>query len=132
MSADHADTLDHAADAPPAHDLAHEAEHARHHAKDNIKFFAGFFALILCAVGSYELTPNSTWQIMLLGAGRVALMAGFFVWLIGHFSFVVRTFIFTVLFFGGMVILSIWDSTIPKYGDPMANRTPPPKVKIQH
>ena len=123
MSADH---TDHAADeAPHAHafDSPEEVAHAKQHAVDNIKFFACFFTLILIAVGCYEFSSaQSVWLILGLAAARAFLITAFFAWLIGHFSFVIRTFVFTILFFSGMVFLSWWDSELPHLGDPIKDR----------
>ena len=122
MSADH---LEHADQATHAHDPAEEIAHAKQHAVENIWFFAGFFTLILFAVANYELSSaNNYWIIFPLGMARVVLIAFFFNWLLSSFSLVIRTLAFTVFFFGGMVVLSIWDSPLSKYGDPIPGSIP--------
>jgi hypothetical protein len=117
MSASEHSAPDAHAGAP--HDSAEELAHAQRHAIENIWFFAGFFGLILLAVASYELTPNHLWEILILAALRAGLIAGFFAWLLSSFSFMVRTIIFTVFFLGGMILLSMWDSTLPGIGNPI-------------
>jgi len=103
-----------------AFDSPEEVAHAQLHAKQNIFFFIGFFSLILVNVAIYEFTPqNNYWFIFLCAASRALLIAFFFNWLFGNFSFVVRTIIFTVFFLGGMVFLSMFDSTLPKIGNPI-------------
>ncbi len=124
MSAEHtehdAETPHHAFDSPE------EVAHAKQHAVENIYFFIGFFTLILFAVANYEFYgATNIWAILLLAAFRSALIACFFVWLIGHFSLVVRTLVFTIIFFMGMVFLSMWDSTLPHFGNPIVL---PPKL----
>jgi uncharacterized membrane protein len=118
MSVDHSETAEAVL---PAHDPAEEIAHAKHHAVENIFFFAGFLTLILINVLVYEYNDSlSTWVVLTFVASRALLIAFFFNWLLGSFSLLVRTICFTVFFFGGMVFLSIWDSTIPHYGDPIA------------
>ncbi len=119
MSADH---TEHAAEAPHGHafDSPEEVAHAKQHAVDNIKFFAGFFTLILFAVANYELNGlKYMWTIYVLAAMRALLIAIFMNWLFGQFSLIFRTIAFTVFFFGGMVFLSMWDSELPIYGNPI-------------
>jgi heme/copper-type cytochrome/quinol oxidase subunit 4 len=128
MSADH---LEHADETPHAHDPAEEIAHARRHAIENIGFFAFFFFLILCAVANYEFSSaNNYWVIFALGMARVILIAFFFNWLIKSFSLVIRTLVFTVFFFGGMVVLSIWDSPIPHYGNPVNGSIPTEEMSL--
>ena len=117
MSASEHSAPDAHAGAP--HDSVEELKHAQRHAVENIYFFAGFFALILIAVASYEFTPNHLWQILLLAALRAGLIAGFFAWLLSSFSFMVRTIVFTIFFLAGMIFLSMWDSTLPTFGNPI-------------
>jgi len=120
MSADHPE---HANELPHAHDPAEEIAHARHHAVQNIWFFVGFFSLILFAVANYEFYGTTyLWAILGLAAARACLIAAFFVWLIGSFSLVVRTIVFTIIFFIGMVFLSWWDSQLPYIGNPIKDR----------
>jgi hypothetical protein len=110
---------DHHDEVAPAHDLAAEAEHARHHAVENNWFFLAFFSIVGLAVLTYEFTANSWWAIFFLGALRFTLIAIFLFSLTKKFSFVVTSFIFTVLFLGGMIYLSMWSSTLKKVGDPI-------------
>ncbi len=119
MSASHSD---HSTDAVVAHhDPAEEIAHAKHHAVQNIFFFAGFFTFILLAVAAYFCYGvTNIWLILGLAAARSLLIAGFFAWLVGHFHFVVRTIVFTFVFFLGMIFLSMWDSTVPIYGNPIS------------
>lgn len=119
MSADHSE---HAAEAPHGHafDSPEEVAHAKLHAKQNIYFFIGFFTLILFAVANYELMGlKYMWTIYVLAAMRALLIAIFMNWLFGHFSLIFRTIAFTVFFFAGMVFLSMWDSELPIYGNPI-------------
>ena len=121
MSAEH---TDHAAtEAATAHDPAEEIAHARLHAKENIFWFIGFFCLILVAVANYEFYGvTKLWAILLLAAARSLLIAFFLHWLFSSFSFVFRTLVFTIVFLGGMIFLSWWDSTLPHIGDPIKDR----------
>jgi drug/metabolite transporter (DMT)-like permease len=128
MSAPHTDHAEDLAHSPQhAFDSPEEVAHAKEHALHNIFFFAGFFSLILLAVAYYEFySTDNVWIILALAAARSALIAGFLVWLFGHFSFVLRTILFTVFFFGGMVFLSLFDSKMPYFGNPI---TLPPHVQ---
>jgi hypothetical protein len=118
MSTEHADHLE-----PSTHDVHDhdtEVKHAWHHFRENAIFFAGFLCLILAAVLQFEFASgrNFYW-IFALGAARFALIGVFMYSLVRQFSLIVRTFIFTVFFFTGMVFLSMWDSTLPKIGNPI-------------
>jgi hypothetical protein len=105
------------ATAPAAHTHAEEVHHAWHHFRENAYFFAGFLALVLCAVVQFELSGQTNyWWIFGLGSLRFALIGFFLFSLVRPFSLVVGTILFTILFFGGMVFLSIWDSQL---GDPI-------------
>jgi len=120
MSADHTDHAEHA----PAHafDSPEEVAHAKLHAKQNIFWFIGFFCLILCAVANYEFYgTQNVWGFTVLTIARCLLIAFFLHWLFASFSFVFRTLAFTILFLGGMIFLSWWDSTLPHIGDPIKN-----------
>ena len=121
MSTEHADTLP--ADAGRgAHDHETEVKHAWAHFRENLWFFVAFLTLILFAVANFELSPsNNYWAILGLGALRFGLIGFFLFSLVRPFSFVVAAILFTILFFGGMVFLSLWDSPIQtKYiGDPI-------------
>ncbi len=120
MSADH---LEHAEEAPhAAHSPEEEIAHAKQHAKENVYFFATFFAMMVCAVLYYEfINLHNFWAFIFFAIFRCALMAVFFVWLIGNFSLLVRTLCFTVFFLIGMIFLSIFDSDLPtKWANPIA------------
>jgi len=119
MSADHTDhvpdeAVHHAFDSPE------EVAHAKLHAKENILWFIGFFSLVLLAVATYEFcgTTNLT-LIFVLAAARSLLIASFMFYLFRTFSFIFRTFLFSLVFLIGMVFLSWWDSTLPHIGDPI-------------
>jgi heme/copper-type cytochrome/quinol oxidase subunit 4 len=128
MSADHSDhSHDVAADS--GHDLAVEAQHAREHASENWKFFLGFFILVLLAVISYEFTANRPWEIALLAVMRCGYIGFFMFMLFKRFNYIVTAFIFTALFFIGMVFLSWWDSTIQGIGDPITDKN---DVQVSH
>jgi heme/copper-type cytochrome/quinol oxidase subunit 4 len=121
MSADH---TDHPEEIPHAYDQAAEVAHAWHHFRENAFFFAGFLTIILLTVFAFNVNFGPTGNVVaifILAALRSGLIAFFFVHLLGTFSFLVRTSIFTIIFFAGMVVLSIWDSPLPRFGDPIAN-----------
>jgi len=122
-----ASPTDHDAEAPHhAFDSPEEVAHAKQHAVQNIWFFIGFFTLVLFAVANYEFYGTTKlWLIFTLAAFRCLLIAVFLNWLFSSFSLVVRTFLFTIVFFGGMVFLSWWDSTLPHIGDPIKDRINP-------
>jgi hypothetical protein len=121
MSAELQEHASHAAEAPHAFDSPEEVAHAKKHALENIGFFAGFLTLILIAVANYEYYDvKNTWVILFLAGTRVALIAGFFAWLFGHFSYVIKTFVFAIFFLLGMIFLSMWDSTLPTFGNPIS------------
>jgi hypothetical protein len=117
---------DHHDEAAPAHDPVAEVAHARHHAVENNWFFLAFFSLVGLAVLSYEFSANSWWAIFFLGFLRFTLIATFLFSLIRRFTFVVAALVFTVLFLGGMVYLSMWSSTLAKVGDPITITTDHP------
>jgi hypothetical protein len=125
MSADHSN---HSHDAAPdaGHDLATEAQHAREHARENNLFFLGFFILVGLAVLSYEFTANKPWEIAVLAVARCGYIAFFMFMLFRRFGYVVAAFVFTALFFFGMVFGSWWDSSIHGIGDPIAIQTDNP------
>ena len=123
MSTEHAEHLE----SRPAdvHDHETEVKHAWAHFRENAWFFAAFLTLILFAVVNFEVSPgNNYWWILGLGAARFGLIGFFMFSLVRPFSLIVATFLFTVLFFGGMIALSLWDSPIqPNYiGDPIMIR----------
>jgi hypothetical protein len=101
------------------HDPAAEIEHARHHAVENNWFFLTFFCVVGLAVISYEFTANGPLEIAILALIRCGLIIGFLFSLFKRFSLLVVAFLFTALFFAGMVYLSMWDSTLAKVGDPI-------------
>ena len=120
MSADH---LEHAEEAPhAAHSPEEEIAHAKQHAKENIYFFAIFFTMMVMAVIIHECTSFSNfWAFTIFAIFRCALIGAFFVWLLGSFPLLVRTFCFTVVFLIGMIFLSIFDSDLPtKWANPIA------------
>jgi cytochrome c oxidase subunit IV len=121
MSADPSDHS-HAATAGTGHDLEVEARHAREHARENNLFFLGFFCLVGLAVLSYEFTANSRWAIALLAVIRCGYIGFFMFMLFRRFNYIFAAFLFTALFFVGMVFLSWWDSTEPGIGDPIMIR----------
>jgi hypothetical protein len=123
MSTEHAEHLKPSLTKPAhtdVHDHETEVKHAWAHFRENAWFFAGFLALVLAAVLQFEVTPgrNFYW-IFALGAARFAFIGFFMFTLVRQFSLVVATFLFTVLFFGGMIFLSMWDSTLPSIGNPI-------------
>jgi hypothetical protein len=125
MSADLSDHS-HDATAGTGHDLAAEAQHARDHARENNWFFLGFFLLVGLAVLSYEFTANKPWEIALFAVLRCSYIGFFMFMLFRRFNYVFAAFLFTALFFIGMVFLSWWDSTMPHIGDPIKDRNNPP------
>jgi hypothetical protein len=111
-----------AAAAPVPHDPAHESAHAWKEFRRDAKFFSCFFGVILLTFLAFNINFPAPWNmvaIFFFAAARSLLIALFFVSLIGHFSLVIRTMIFTALFFAGMVFLSLWDSMLPTFGDPI-------------
>ena len=122
MSADPSDHS-HDATAGTGHDLAAEAQHAREHARENNLFFLGFFCLVGLAVISYEFTGNGPISIAVLAILRCSYIGFFMFMLFRRFNYVFTAFLFTALFFAGMVFLSWWDSTVPGIGDPIAIRS---------
>jgi lysylphosphatidylglycerol synthetase-like protein (DUF2156 family) len=120
MSADHPEP---GHDAAPAHDLETEAQHAREHAVENNWFFLTFFSIVGLAVLSYEFTANGPLEITILAVLRCTLIGIFLFSLVKRFNYIVAAFLFTALFFIGMVFLSWWDSTMPHIGDPITNKS---------
>jgi len=118
MSAEHTDHAEHAA--APAFDSPEEVAHAKQHAWQNIGWFAVFLGLILITVANYEFNSSNNYKVILLLAAIRSLTIAFFLhWLFSSFSFVFRTLTFTIVFLGGMIFLSWWDSTLPHIGDPI-------------
>jgi hypothetical protein len=124
-----ADISDHSHDVVPGHDLATEAQHAREHARENNWFFLGFFILVGIAVLSYEFTANQPWEIALLAVARCGYIGFFMFMLFRRFNYIFAAFLFTALFFIGMVFLSWWDSTVPGIGDPITDKN---DVQVSH
>jgi len=125
MSTEHAQHLEpsltHPADTDAGvHDHATEVRHAWLHFRENAYFFAGFLSLVLAAVLQFELSPGHNYYwIFGLGALRFGLIGFFMFTLVRPFSLIVATFVFSTVFLAGMVYLSMWDSTLPKVGDPI-------------
>jgi hypothetical protein len=117
---------DHHDEAAVAHDPVAELAHARHHAVENNWFFLTFFCIVGLAVLSYEFTANGPLEITVLAILRCSLIAGFLFSLFKRFSMLVAAFLFTAIFFIGMVFLSWWSSTLPKVGDPITITTDHP------
>lgn len=109
----------HDATAGTGHSLEEEAQHAREHARENNWFFLGFFLLVGLAVVSYEFQGTNPWSIGILALLRCSYIGFFMFMLFRRFGYIFTSFIFTLLFFIGMVYLSLWDSTMPKVGDPI-------------
>jgi hypothetical protein len=132
MSAELHEHAAHPAETSHAFDSPEEVAHAKQHAIENIRFFAGFATLILIAVANYEFYGvKSTWIILLLAATRAGLIAFFFAWLFGHFSYVIRTFVFTIFFLLGMIFLSMWDSELPTFGNPISRSSATDQLLFQ-
>jgi hypothetical protein len=113
--------------AAAAHDQQSEVAHAWEHFRENAFFFAGFLSLVLAAVVQFELSAERDFRwIFFLGALRFGLIGFFMFSLVKQFSLIVATFLFTILFFGGMVYLSMWGSQVPHVGDPIIIRTEKP------
>jgi hypothetical protein len=128
MSADH---IDHSGEIPHAHDQAAEVAHAWHHFRENAFFFAGFLTIILLTVTAFNINFGPTGNvaaIAVLAVLRCSLIAYFLASLFKNFTFVFRTLIFTAIFFIGMVFLSLWDSSLPRFGNPITNRNDPPSA----
>jgi hypothetical protein len=122
------DKAEHAHEQSHAFDSPEEVAHAKHHAVQNIFWFIGFFSIVLCAVANYEFYgTNNIYAILALAAARCLLIAFFMNWLFSGFSLVFRTFLFTIIFLGGMIFLSLWDSEIKPgvVGDPIYNYKDP-------
>src|ERR1700735_4899254 len=97
---------DHDAAAPVAHDHAAEVAHAWKDLYRDIKIFACFLSIILLTVLSFSINFPPPWNtvcIFFFAFLRLAVIGYFFLCLVGTFSFLVRTIIFTALFFAGMV-----------------------------
>ena len=120
MSAPQTEHADEAAAVHHAFDSPEEVAHAKAHAVENIVWFAGFFSLVLLAVAFYEFFGATNYvAILILAALRSLLIAAFMFYLFRSFSFIFRTFLFSLVFLIGMIFLSWWDSTLPHVGDPI-------------
>jgi len=124
MSADH---TDHSEEIPHAHDQATEVAHAWHHFWENARFFACFLSVILLTVFAANVNFGPRGNAIAIGICatlRSGLIAYFMASLFKGYSLIFRTFFFTVIFFIGMVFLSLWDSPLPTIGNPIS--LPPP------
>jgi hypothetical protein len=113
---------DHDDAVPVVHDQAAEVAHAWKDLYRDIKIFACFLTIILLTVLSFNINLGSPWNLVvafIFGGARLLVIAYFFICLVGSFSFLVRTVIFTAIFFAGMVYLSMWGSMLPHVGDPI-------------
>ncbi len=122
MSAAPLDHDDHATETPVVHDHEAEVAHAWNDLYRDIKIFACFLSIILLTVLSFSINLGSPWNMVVaffFGAARLAVIGYFFICLIGTFSLLVRTMIFTAIFFAGMVYLSMWGSMLPHVGNPI-------------
>jgi len=120
MSTDH---TDHSEETPHAHDQATEVAHAWHHFYENAKFFAGFLTIILLTVAAFNINfgpRGNVIAIFIFAALRSGLIAYFMASLFKSYSLIFKTFFFTIIFFAGMIFLSLWDSPIPHIGNPIA------------
>ncbi len=109
-----------------SHDQASEVSHAWHHFRENAYFFTGFLALVLAAVVQFELAGQENYYwIFALGLLRFSLIGYFLFSLVRPFSLIVATILFTILFFGGMILLSMWGSTLPGMGNPIVIHSEP-------
>ncbi len=129
-----ADSTDHPEEIPHAHDQATEVAHAWHHFRENAKFFAGFLSIILLTVFASNIHFDPPWNtvvILVLAALRSGLIAIFLASLFKNFSFVFRTLTFTAIFLFFMILLSMWDSTLPNVGNPITlPKLPPPASHV--
>lgn len=110
------------------HDHAEDVAHAWHHFRDNAKFFACFLTVILLTVFAANINFGPRWNlvaVLFFATLRSGLIAYFLASLFKDFSLVFRTLAFTALFLLGMIALSLWDSTVPPIGNPIALPDPP-------
>jgi ABC-type antimicrobial peptide transport system permease subunit len=96
------------------HDHETDVAHAWHHFRENAYFFAGFLSIILLTVFAFNVNfgPYNLAVTLVLAAIRSALIAYFLSTLFKNFTLVFRTLFFTAIFLGGMIWLSLWDSTV--------------------
>ena len=117
-----------------SHDHAAEMAHVRAHFRENNLAFLGMFLpVILLTVVAFNVDFGAwnrpvTWLLAALRSGCIAF---FLAHLFKDFSFVFRTLIFTLIFFIGMVFLSLWDSDLVNHkndvgiGDPIYDKQHP-------
>jgi hypothetical protein len=119
------------------HDPAHEIAHAHEHFRENNRWFLlVFLPVILMTFVAFNVDFGSwngpvTW---LLAAARSGCIAWFLSHLFKEFSFVFRTLFFTLIFLGGMIFLSLWDSTLVNHdghgiGNPIWDSAHPESMK---
>jgi hypothetical protein len=133
------------------HDPAHEAAHAWEHFRDNARWFLlAFLPIIALTVigfvvdfGSTPMAFNlaghvfhitgNTIAALVLAFWRCALIAWFLEHLFKDYSFIFRTLAFSLLFLGGMIFLSLWDSEVKpgKVGDPIYDWQHPDTMKVE-
>jgi hypothetical protein len=134
-----------------SHDPAVEAAHAWAHFWENFRWFTFCFfpVIVLTVIGfviDFGTTPmhidiaghvfhftGNLIAALVLAAARCTLIAWFLSHLFKDFSFIFRTLAFTLLFLGGMVFLSLWDSEVKpgKVGDPIYDWEHPETMKIE-
>ena len=115
------------------HDPAHEIAHAIEHRRENTRWFLlCFLPVILITFVAFNLDFGALnpWVTWTLAAARSLCIAFFLQHLFKEFSFVFRTLIFTIFFLGGMVFLSLWDSEVPKIGNPIKDVQHPETDKV--
>ncbi len=118
-----------------AHDHATELAHVHQHFRENNLAFLGMFLpVILLTVIAFNVDFGPTlnpWVTWTLAALRSLCIAFFLATLFKGFSLVFRTMIFTIIFFAGMVFLSLWDSDLVNHhtgrgiGDPIYDSVHP-------
>jgi len=94
---------------------------------ENARFFACFLSVILLTVFAANVNFGPRGNAIAIGICatlRSGLIAYFMASLFKGYSLIFRTFFFTVIFFIGMVFLSLWDSPLPTIGNPIS--LPPP------
>jgi hypothetical protein len=132
------------------HDPAVEVAHAWEHFRENARWFLlCFLPVILLSVlgfvvdfGSTPMPINLPWATyhitgnMIAALITAALRCALIVWFLEHlfkeFSFVFRTLAFTLLFLGGMIFLSLWDSEVKpnKVGNPIYDHQHPESMRM--
>jgi len=125
MSADSAHATE---EIPHVHDQATEVAHAWEHFWENVRFFACFFSVVLLTVIAWSINFGPTWNwvaVAVCAAARSLLIAYFMSTLFKQFSFVTWTFIFGAVFLIGMIFLSMWDSELKHFGNPIRDKNVP-------